>query len=71
MQAAEHSGLDGASSTQSIDARLKTIRHVLESIDSLLDTLQSDLHPSEPAAPFTTSEPSVFSTRKPSSEWDD
>jgi hypothetical protein len=70
MKAAEQSGEDRAKSTQSIDAKIETMHQALESIHSLLARLQSDFHPTAPAAP-TTSESNVFSTRKPSPEWDD
>ncbi len=71
MKAAEHSGEDGARSTKSLDVRLDLIREVLDSIHSLVTKLHADIHPKAPAAQSTTREPTVFTTRKPSPEWDD
>lgn len=71
MKAAEHSGEDDARSTKSVDARLELIYDVLESIRSVVGKLQADIHPKGAEPPFSTSQSSDLSTRKPLPERDD
>jgi hypothetical protein len=61
MKSAEHSGENGARPSKLVNARLELINSVLESIHSLLAKVQSDVHPKETTAQFSTSEPIVFS----------